>query len=358
MFLKNISIIQFKSHEQLALELSEGINVFCGKNGIGKTNILDAIYFLLNGKSYFLTSDNLCIKQSENYFLIKGSIEVQNKIENLQVSFQQGKRKNIKTDEKQISKIADYFGKYPCVMIAPDDVEIINGESELRRNFFDYLFSITDRFYLEHLIAYNKALENRNRQLKIFIENNNYDEVLIEFYNKQLEKHGIYIFEVRQNFTPIYKEYFENSYKTISSGNDIARFEYQSNLFVSDFKTGFMQSEAKDRILGRTSFGIHKDDWQFELNSMPLKKTGSQGQIKSFLISLKFASYNLIFEKRKIKPLLLLDDIFEKIDYTRIEKLKEILSQTQTGQVFITDTSKTRVEKIFIGNKNIRNHEL
>lgn len=347
MFLKNISINQFKSHEQLNLDLVEGLNIFCGKNGTGKTNVIDAIYLLLNGKSYFNSNDNLCIKQDENYFLLKGNILKNSDELKLMVSYQTGKRKNIKCNEKSISKMIEYFGKFPCVMIAPGDIEIINGDSEHRRIFFDYIFSIIDSSYLNHLVQYNKVLENRNKQLKIFIENNTFDNDLLDIYNNQLELHGNYIFKSRNELTELFKKYFEQAYLFISDGNDMTKFLYQSGLQTTDYKTGFLQSLQKDRVLGRTTFGIHRDDWGFEINNLPLKKTGSQGQIKSFLISLKFAMFNLILEKKHVKPILLLDDIFEKIDNYRIEKLKEIISNAEIGQIFITDTSIDRINDIF-----------
>ncbi|NUM32401.1 MAG: DNA replication and repair protein RecF [Bacteroidetes bacterium] len=358
MFLKNISINQFKSHEQLYLEIENGINIFCGKNGIGKTNILDAVYVLLNGKSYFLTPDNICIKQGENFFMLKGNITNSTNSVKLQVSFQQGKRKVIKCDEKPFEKIAAYFGKFPCVMIAPGDIEIINGDSENRRIFFDYLFSVIDRDYLQNLVLYQKALENRNRQLKLFIEKNIYDEVIIEYYDNLLEKYGNFIFNIRTVLTNEFKDFFEKSYDFLNNGKDKIQFTYTSGLQNVDFKDGLKQSNSKDRILGRTSFGIHRDDWVFELNNMTLKKTGSQGQIKTYLISLKMAMYDLIYEKKAIKPILLLDDIFEKIDNDRTEKLIQILEGKSIGQVFITDTSKNRVEEIFKRVNNIKITEL
>lgn len=340
------------------MELVNGINIFCGKNGIGKTNILDGIYVLLNGKSYFHTTDSLCIKQNESFFILKGNIQTLGGETKLQVSYQQGKRKVVKNDDKPVEKLALYFGKFPCVMIAPDDIEIVNGESENRRFFFDYLFSIIDREYLQNLVWYQKALENRNRQLKIFLENGKYDEVIIEYYDNLLEKYGNYIFQTRTGLTPMFKDFFEKSYNFLNNGKDNINFTYQSGLQTADFKEGMKRNIQKDRILGRTSFGVHRDDWQFDLNEMPLKKTGSQGQIKSYLISLKLAMYNIICEKKSIKPILLLDDIFEKIDTERTGKLIEILAQSPIGQVFITDTNRKRIEEIFKKSKNVKITEL
>ena len=347
MFLKNISISHFKSHNSTKIELEQGVNCVTGKNGVGKTNILDAIYCLLNGKSYFQITDSLCILMGESYYLLKGAIQNREEISQLMVSFQTGKRKSIKINDESVSKLAEYFGKYPCVVIAPDDVEIINGESEQRRRFFDYMLSVIDLEYLKHLTAYNKLLESRNKQLKLFLENNTFDAILIQFYNDHLETHGTYIYNARKKATDIFETFFHQAYAKMTDNAELPVFKYISKLQNIEFPAGFSQTLAKDRILGRTSFGIHRDDWSFELNEMPLKKTGSQGQIKSFLIALKLAMYQYIHEQRQIKPLLLLDDIFEKIDKSRMQQLVNIISETSMGQVVITDTSSQRVQDYF-----------
>ena len=343
MFLKNISISQFKSHSTATLQLQQGVNCIVGKNGVGKTNLLDA----------------LCILQGETYYLLKGNLQETYETEShLMVSFQIGKRKAIRRNDEPVNKLAEYFGKYPCVVIAPDDVEIINGESDQRRRFFDYMLSVVDADYLKHLSAYNKVLEARNKQLKVFLEHDNFDEVLLDYYDTKLELHGAYIFKVRQESTTIFEKYFNMVYAEIAAGVEVPVFKFISKLHDSDFKTGFAQTLNKDRVLGRTSFGTHRDDWSFELNEMPLKKTGSQGQIKSFLIALKLAMYNFIYENRNVKPLLLLDDIFEKIDTSRMQQLIEIISKPDMGQVIITDTNKKRVEDYFEGRGEVGFFEL
>ena len=201
-------------------------------------------------------------------------------------------------------------------------------------------------------------LEARNKQLKVFLEHDNFDEVLLDYYDTKLELHGAYIFKVRQESTTIFEKYFNMVYAEIAAGVEVPVFKFISKLHDSDFKTGFAQTLNKDRVLGRTSFGTHRDDWSFELNEMPLKKTGSQGQIKSFLIALKLAMYNFIYENRNVKPLLLLDDIFEKIDTSRMQQLIEIISKPDMGQVIITDTNKKRVEEYFEGRGEVGFFEL
>ncbi|MCB9252812.1 MAG: DNA replication and repair protein RecF [Flavobacteriales bacterium] len=358
MFLKNISYQQFKSHGSGILELQSGVNCFTGKNGVGKTNILDAIYCLLNGKSYFQTTDNLCIQRGTTWFMLKGTLGSAGGEVNLMVSYQTGKRKSIKIDEQPVGKLAEYFGTYPCVVIAPDDVGIIHGESDQRRRFFDYLISVVDKTYLANLAAYNKTILMRNKQLKLFLENQSFDPLLLSVYEKQLIKYGKPIYETRKMVTEDFEKYFHETYRWLSHSNEIPVFQYQSKLDELGFEDGFKNNLNKDRALGRTTFGIHRDDWNFELNHLPLKKTGSQGQIKTFLISLKIAMFRFIQQKRALSPLLLLDDIFEKIDHERMKKLVGIIAENPSGQIIITDTSRKRIEEYFDGNEKVKFFEL
>jgi DNA replication and repair protein RecF len=352
LFLKNIYISQFKSHQEANIPFLQGVNCITGKNGVGKTNILDAVYFLLNGRSYFQTSDLLCVKQNESYFILKGLLRAESDI-SLMVSFQTGKRKSIKVNDVSILKRTNYFGQFPCVTVTPDDVEIINGESEQRRRFFDYMLSVVDAEYLNHLVEYNKVLEVRNRQLKLFLENEHFDIDLLEFYDNKLVLHGTFIFDARKKALKEFEVFFHKTYLDITEGKENPTFTYESKLLHQDMKSGLTQNLPKDRILGRTLFGIHRDDWTFELNGMSLKKTGSQGQIKSCLLALKLAMYDYIFTKRGVKPLLLLDDIFEKMDNGRMKKLVEIISDTNMGQVIITDTSSERIKIYFDKKVNV-----
>lgn len=352
MFLKNIYISQFKSHQEANITLSKGINCITGKNGVGKTNILDAVYFLLSGRSYFQTSDLLSVKQNESYFILKGLMQNQGE-DSLMVSFQTGKRKSIKVNDVSVANRAKYFGQFPCVAVTPDDVLIINGESEQRRRFFDYMLSVVDAGYLSQLLEYSKVLEVRNKQLKLFLENEPFDLDLLEYYDNKLVLHGTFIFEARQKALKEFEVFFHKTYLEITEGKENPAFTYESKLLNMDMKTGLTQSIGKDRILGRTTFGIHRDDWTFELNGMPLKKTGSQGQIKSCLLALKLAMYDYIYAKREVKPLLLLDDIFEKMDNGRMKKLVEIISDDTMGQVIITDTSAQRIKQYFDKNTEV-----
>ena len=262
----------------MQMQMGQRISCITGSNGVGKTNLLDSIYCILNGKSYFQMADSLCIMQNEAYYILKGNLEEDDKLTTkLMVSFQTGKRKAILINDKPISKLGEFFGKYPCVVIAPNDVEIVLGESEQRRRFFDYMLSVVDTDYLKHLTSYTKVLELRNKQLKLFIESNSFDKDLLDFYDQHLKTHGTYIFETRRQTMQLFETLFNRAYAEISTGTEIPVFKYISQLQSSEFIKGLGLQLAKDRILGRTNFGTHRDDWSFELNDMALKKNRFSG---------------------------------------------------------------------------------
>lgn len=357
MFLKNIYINGYKSHEQTAMQLQQRVHCITGRNGSGKTNILDAVYHLLNGRSYFMTADALCVKQGAQYFVLKGELEAEENTR-LMVSFQPGQRKTIKVNEKPVSRKSGFFGRFPCVVIAPDDVDLINGDGEQRRRFFDYLFSVVDPGYLHHLLAYNKALDWRNKQLKRFLESGKYDGLILEVCNHTLKEHGQFLFAFRNREMEAFTSVFMNTYNQLAGQRELPSFQYQSQLLEKEFTEGFALNLDKDRFTGRSNFGIHRDDWLFELNGLPLRKTGSQGQIKSYLIALKLAMYHYILRKRNVKSLLLLDDIFEKMDNLRMKQFIRLILGPDMGQVILTDTSRERVLLHFEGSQDFSVTEL
>jgi DNA replication and repair protein RecF len=347
MYLKNISLINFKNYDEAYLEFSEGANAFSGDNGAGKTNLLDAIHYLSLCKSYFNPIDSQQIKQDRDLFMIQGVFDKNNKEELISCGLKKNQKKQFKRNKKEYQRLADHIGLFPLVMISPNDVGLILDGSEERRKFIDSVISQTDSYYLDELIIYNKNLLNRNALLKRIAETGRYDATLLEIFDEQLVKSGTRIFEKRQKFLEIFIPVFNKHYEYLSEGAEEVSLYYDSPLLSGNFENLLKQSLEKDRILQRTTVGIHKDELTFTVHGMPLKKFGSQGQQKSFLIALKLANYSFFFQQKGYKPLLLLDDIFDKLDDKRITKLMKMVSEDDFGQLFITDTNAERLKSVF-----------
>lgn len=347
MYLQQLSVINFKNYAQAELSLSEGVNAFMGNNGAGKTNLLDAIHYLSLCKSYFNPIDSQQIKQGADFFIITGSFNRDEKQEAIACSVKRNQKKQFKRNKKDYQRLADHIGLLPLVMISPYDISIIIEGSEERRKFIDNVISQTDNQYLDELIAYNKVLINRNALLKTIASTGRYDPGLLEVLDEQLVASGTRIFEKRRAFMEEFTTIFNQHYQFISGDAELVSLTYESQLLQNDLADLLKKNIEKDRILERTTSGIHRDDLQFSIHGMPMKKFGSQGQQKSFLIALKLAQYSFLTQKKGFKPLLLLDDIFDKLDDLRVTKLMQMVSNNNFGQVFITDTSTSRVENIF-----------
>jgi DNA replication and repair protein RecF len=347
MYLQQLSVINFKNYAQAELSLSAGVNAFMGNNGAGKTNLLDAIHYLSLCKSYFNPIDSQQIKQGADFFIITGSFNRDEKQEAIACSVKRNQKKQFKRNKKDYQRLADHIGLLPMVMISPYDISIIIEGSEERRKFIDNVISQTDNQYLDELIAYNKVLLNRNALLKTIASTGRYDPGLLEVMDDQLVASGTRIFEKRKAFMEAFTAIFNQHYQFISGDAELVSLTYESQLLQSGLADLLMKSIEKDRVLERTTSGIHRDDLQFSIHGMPMKKFGSQGQQKSFLIALKLAQYSFLTQKKGFKPLLLLDDIFDKLDDLRVTKLMQMVSNNNFGQVFITDTSTSRVENIF-----------
>ncbi|WDF55624.1 DNA replication/repair protein RecF [Mucilaginibacter sp. KACC 22063] len=347
MYLQQLSVINFKNYAEARLELSPGVNAFTGNNGAGKTNLLDAIHYLSLCKSYFNPIDSQQIKQDADFFIINGLFERNGHTESVACSVKRNQKKQFKRNKKDYQRLADHIGLFPLVMVSPYDVSIIIEGSEERRRFIDNVISQTDNQYLDELIAYNKIVLNRNAVLKRMSENGRFDVSLLEVYNEQMVTLGIKIFEKRKAFMDAFTPIFNEHYRFISNGAEQVELIYQSQLIDGDFNELLLKNADRDRILQRTSVGIHRDDLLFSIHGMPMKKFGSQGQQKSFLIALKLAQYSFLYQQKGFKPLLLLDDIFDKLDNLRVTKLMQMVSDHNFGQVFITDTSDKRVAEVF-----------
>jgi DNA replication and repair protein RecF len=343
MHLTQLQVLNFKNYEEANLHFSSRINVLVGKNGSGKTNLLDAIYYLSLTKSAFSSSDPQCILHGQNYFMVKGKFQIDSKSKEIASSVQIGSKKVFLEDGSEYEKLSEHIGKYPVVLIAPDDVDLVKEGSEMRRKFFDSIISQLDKRYLEDLMQYNHALKQRNSLLKMFSERGNPDWIVLESFDQVLVKLGKSIFERRdlfaKEFLPVFKRYFQ----FIVEDNEETDLEYKSELKAKDFAKELVSTRQKDMARQRTSFGIHRDDYQFSLGASDLKKLGSQGQQKSFIIALKLAQFEIVKEHKGYKPILLLDDIFDKLDDFRIDRLLELI-KLDLGQLFISDARPERTK--------------
>lgn len=344
MILKSLSLLNYKNFESQSFEFNDRINCFVGNNGVGKTNVLDAIYHLSFGKSYFNPIASQNIKHHESFFVINGDYEKDGKTEKIAVSLKKGQKKVIKRNNKVYDRFSDHIGFLPLVIISPADRDLIIEGSTTRRKFIDSVISQSDKNYLNHLINYNKILVQRNSLLKYFALNNTFNADTLDIYNKQLDTYGQVIFEKREVFLETFIPIFKERYKAISNGNEPVNLIYNSDLNEDKLESLLKANINKDKALQYTSVGIHKDDLVFEIDNHPIKKFGSQGQQKSFLIALKLAQFDFIKAQSGVNPILLLDDIFDKLDENRVSQIIKLVDDKNFGQLFISDTHADRTE--------------
>ena len=346
MYLKELSLFQFKNHSESSFQFNEKINCFVGNNGVGKTNILDAIHYLSLTKSYFNHIDSNNIQFENDFFMIKGNFSKDNEIDEIQCNYNSQSGKIVKKNQVKYKRFSEHIGDYPVIIISPTDSNLILEGSDTRRKYLDSSISLFQKSYLKNLINYNRVLKQRNSLLKQFSERNYFDEITLENFNNQLVLFGNEIHSQRQSFLQLLTPVFNKYYQEISSANETVNLSYRSQLNEGSFASLLNEGLVKDRISHHTSVGIHKDDILFEMDGHPVKKIGSQGQQKSFLISLKLAQFDFITEKLGFKPILLLDDIFDKLDDNRVEQLISFTSKGMFSQVFITDTHEERSKEI------------
>ena len=346
MFLKKISLFNYKNFSEVSFEFDSKINCFVGKNGIGKTNVLDAIYHLSYGKSYFNPLAIQNIKHNEEFFVIDGEFEKSERIEQIVSSFKKGQKKILKRNGKMYEKFSDHIGFIPLVIISPADNDLIIEGSETRRKFIDSVISQLDTSYLQELIQYQKVISQRNALLKYFALNHVFEIDTLSIYNEQLDVLGQKIFEKRKQFIEDFLPIFNKHHQEITNSAEKVQLVYESHLFENDTLTLLAQNLQKDRALQYTSVGIHKDDLAFQIDGFSIKKFGSQGQQKSFLIALKLAQFEFVKKQSGEKPILLFDDIFDKLDEIRVSKIVEMVNQEEFGQLFISDTHPERTENI------------
>ncbi len=345
MILKKISILNYKNFDTKTFQFDSKINCFVGPNGVGKTNILDAIYHLSFGKSYFNPIATQNIKHNEDFFVVDGLYEINEREEKIIVSLKKGQKKIIKRNGKAYERFSNHIGLLPLVIISPTDRDLITEGSETRRKFIDGIISQNDKTYLQNLIKYNKVLAQRNALLKYFALNSTFNSDTLDIYNEQLNKLGHLIFNKRDTFLKEFVPIFKAQYKIISNNNETVNLVYKSDLFKTELNKLLDNNLNKDRALQYTSVGIHKDDLSFEIDQYSIKKFGSQGQQKSFLIALKLAQFDFIKAQSGINPILLLDDIFDKLDAQRVSQIITLVDDENFGQIFISDTHPERTEK-------------
>lgn len=341
MQLKSIQLVNFRNYANVQLDFSPKINVLVGTNGSGKTNLLDAIHYLSLTKSAFSSSDNYSIRNDEKFFSIRGLFSSGASAAEIFCAVQHGSKKVVREGANEYQKLSDHIGKYPVVLIAPDDTMLVKEGSEERRKFFDSIISQLDRPYLESLIEYNQALRQRNSLLKMFGETNSFDPIALDSYDHVMARTGGVLSAERSTFVTSFVPVFRKFYSYLTDG-ETADIFYQSDLAAVSFDEGLARSRRKDLTLMRSTFGVHRDDYIFTLGANELKRVGSQGQQKSFIIALKLAQFELIKETTGITPILLLDDIFDKLDDQRISKLLEMIKENRFGQLFLTDARPDR----------------
>ncbi|HYG50942.1 MAG TPA: DNA replication and repair protein RecF, partial [Flavobacteriales bacterium] len=338
MHLKRLQILNFKNLPEEEFGFIPGVNLLLGHNGQGKTNVLDAIHYLSLCKSCFNPIDSQNIMHNEAFFVIQGEFEHDTAVTEIYCGQKRGQKKIFKKNKKEYEKLADHIGMFPLVIVSPADSDLVNEGSVTRRKFIDSIISQFDKQYLEYLIAYNKVLEQRNSLFR-FGKGKTVNTDLVEVYNQQLSPLGQKIYEKRKQFIADFTPWFNTYFSGLSNAqNETVTLHYQSKLHDSTLEHLLQMSFDQDRFLEYTTCGIHKDDIELKLNGYAVKKYGSQGQQKSFVIALKLAQHAFIKHVKGFSPLLLLDDIFDKLDANRVRYLLKLVTEKDFGQVFITDT--------------------
>ena len=347
MYLRQISLVNFKNYSEASLSFDPGVNFFTGDNGEGKTNLLDAIHYLSLCKSYFNPIESQNIRHEQDFFVVQGLFDLKGNEENIYCGLKRNQKKVFRRNKKEYERLAHHIGLLPVVVISPTDTNLITEGSEERRKFIDSIIAQFDRTYLEDLISYNRVVSQRNALLKLFFKTRRFDPASLEIWDAQMIPLAQNIYEKRKAFIGEFIPIFSKYYRFLSSEKEQVDIRYQSDLSEGDFWNTLKEALEKDRQMQYSTAGIHKDDLVFTIGGHPVKRFASQGQQKSFLISLKLAQFDFMKEIKDEKPILLLDDIFDKLDDHRVKKLMELVSHHNFGQIFITDTHPERIQSIF-----------
>lgn len=355
MHIQSLSLLNFRNHVEAEFQFVDGVNCIVGRNGSGKTNVLDAVHYLSMCRSYLNPMDRQNIRFDQQFFVIQGDWVKQEIKSSIYCAVRAGAKKIFKKNKKEYEKLADHIGQFPVVMISPYDADLISEGSEVRRKWIDGIISQFDRSYLEDLQRYNKVVEQRNALLKQQAESRIFDRESIEVWDAQLVRYGTTIYEKRVAFIDVFIPLFQHYYQWISGGEEQVTLHYDSALHNGDypadaaarFEELLKVAQARDTRVQYTTVGVHKDDVQFLIAGHPIKRFGSQGQQKSFLIAMRLAQFDWLKEQLGVVPVLLLDDIFDKLDNHRVAQLMSLVSRHTFGQVLVTDTDEIRVSGIF-----------
>ncbi|MDR2920899.1 MAG: DNA replication and repair protein RecF [Tannerella sp.] len=344
MILKELSVLNYKNITHAGIVCSSKLNCFLGNNGMGKTNLLDAIYYLSFCKSHIHTPEKQIIHKEEDICVVQGKYDYNDQSEDIFCAMRRGQRKQFKRNQKAYEKLSEHIGLLPLVIVSPDDSELIRGGSDERRRLLDVIISQHDKSYLHALIQYNKALMQRNLMLK----NQSSDKTLYEVLEMQLSMHGRLIYEKRKNLIEEFVPLFADYYQTICQSAENVSLQYISQLTKGPLDVQLSANRERERIVGYTLYGIHKDELEMMLDDRLMRHVGSQGQNKTFLIALKLAQYTFLTVHGTTKPILLLDDIFDKLDAERVEQIIQLVSGDQFGQIFMTDTNRKYLDRILL----------
>lgn len=354
MILENISLLNFKNIAEADISLSDNINCFLGNNGMGKTNLLDAIYYLSFCKSFYNISDSQNIRHGEEFFMIRGNYHSLESCEvteiNCGVKLKQ--KKVFKRDKKEYGKLSEHIGYIPLVIVSPEDSELVKDGSDVRRKFIDQTLSQFNHEYLSALMSYNKALSSRN----VMLRRGDTEPSLYDVIEGQMDYFANYIYKCRKEFIEDFVPVFNNFYQQICGGGESVSLSYTSHLNNGALSTQLCENRTKDGVVGYTTRGVHRDDLDMKLGEYNIKQVGSQGQTKSFAIALRFAQYEYLKKMAGKNPILLLDDIFDKLDSYRVERIMNMVSTPDFGQIFVTDTNREYLDAIV--RKNDKNFKL
>ena len=347
MTLDNIEILNFKNIGNARLDFSPGVNCLLGMNGQGKSNLLDAIHLLSMARTMSSLPDSAILKHGEEMMLVKGNFHTDaDTIDTISCGYAKGKRKSLKRNGKEYPKLSEHIGQYPVVISTPDDSRIVTGSGEERRKLMDMVISQADPAYLSALIKYNKALENRNKMLRAGVK----DDILYESIENSMVEAAEVIHNARKEWVAEISPIVEEIYARISAGKEKTGLSYKSALNHATMREVLDAHRAKDHILGFSSAGVHRDDMESSLDGYSLRALGSQGQLKTFAVALRLAIFRYLKRKKGLTPLLLLDDIFDKLDAGRVENImKEVTHEGDFGQIFITDTNRKHLDDILAG---------